>query len=107
MNKRLRKKLHKKYLEDVVCEISLSSFWRKKLFEESADVKILISPKNLNELPEYIKYQIGRFKLQYFFYKTDEILDKDVYYDGGVFFKFEAVKFQSIWNYSFNNIGVI
>ncbi|WP_010243301.1 hypothetical protein [Acetivibrio cellulolyticus] len=106
MNKRLSKKLHKKYIEDVVYEISLSSLWRKRLFE-GIGREYTISVSNFSEIPKYIKYPIGRYKLSYKVFMTNEMLDDNIYYDGGVFFKFEAVKFKEIADFSFNNTGVM
>jgi hypothetical protein len=107
VNKRLIKKVHKKYLNDICYDISLSSFWRKKLFDGKDKEKFLIDLHIINELPKYIKTPVLRYRLRYYVYKTDEILDMDFYYEGGVFFKFEAVGFNKISNYSFNNLGVI
>jgi hypothetical protein len=45
--------------------------------------------------------------LKYQVYKTDEMLTEEIYYDGGLFFKFEPVKFKGIFDFSFNNIEVI
>ena len=107
MNKRSTKKVHKRYLNDICYDISLSSFWRKRLFDSKDKEKFLIDIHNLNELPKYVKGPVARYRLRYYVYKTDEVLDKDFYYEGGVFFKFEAVEFNKISNYSFNNLGVI
>lgn len=107
MKKRLSKKLHKKFLEDVVYEISLSSLWRKRLFEGGSGNVYLISCANQDELPQYIRYSINRYKLCYIVFVTDEMLDSSIYYDGGVFFKFEAVRFNEITGFSFNNPEVI
>jgi len=37
LKKRISKKLHKKFLNDVVYEISLSSLWKKRLFEDNEE----------------------------------------------------------------------
>lgn len=107
MNKRIKRKLHKKYIIDIAYYISLSPLWRKRLFDSKYGEKFTISYQNLYELPQYVKKTIARYKLNYFVYKTEEILDEDFYYEGGVFFKFESVKFKGITNYSFNNTEVI
>ncbi len=108
MKKRLEKKLHKKYLSDIVCDISQSSVWRKRLFESLYDTKYLISIENSAELPQYIKTPILKYNLRYFVSKIEGIVDDwDFYYDGGVLFRFEAVKYGSIHGYSFNNTEVI
>lgn len=94
-------------MEDVVYEISLSSLWRKRLAKGDIGRKYVISVANLNQLPEYIKYPIVRYKLRYEVFVTDEMLDNSIYYDGGVFFRFEADKFKEITDFSFNNPEVI
>ena len=107
MNKRISKKLHKKYLNDGIYDVSLSPLWRKKLFDSNYGEKFIISFYNINEIPKYIKQPISKYRLKYFVYKTEEMLNQDFYYEGGVFFMFEAMKFKDISNYSFNNVKVI
>lgn len=107
INKRLTKKVHKKYLNDICYDISLSSFWRKRLFNSKDKEKFLIDLRNINEIPKCVKSPVLRYKLRYFVYKTDEILDKNLYFEGGVFFKYEAVGLKKVCTYSFNTLGVI
>lgn len=108
MNKRISKKLHKKYLnDDVVLEISTSSLWRQRLFDSNYGEKFIISSKNLKEVPKWIIQPVVKYKLKYQVYKTDEMLNEEIYYEGGVFFKFEPVKFKRFSDFSFNNTGVI
>lgn len=56
MKKRIKRKLHKRYLEDIVIEISQSSLWRKRLFETGYEIKVPISIENVNDLPKYISF---------------------------------------------------
>ncbi len=107
MNKRQKKKLHKKFLNDVVYAISVSSVWRKRLFVSGYQEKIIIARNDINELPQHIKYPVFRYNLRYCVYKTDRILDDSIYYDGGVFFLFQSIKFEEIFAYSCNNTDVI
>ena len=108
MKARIEKKLHKKFLMDVVYQISLSSLWRKRLFEAEAGTKFLISAEIISELPKYVKNAIVKYKLRYLVAKIEgQIPEKDFYYDGGVYFKFEAAKFPTMAEYSFNNMNVV
>lgn len=46
------KELHKKYLMDVVYDVSLSSIWRIRLFDSEYYEKFIISSENLDGLSE-------------------------------------------------------
>lgn len=105
MNKRLKKKFHKKYLEDVALEISQSSIWRERLFENQYNKRFLITYENTNEVPDYLKLAFLNYKLRYYISKADscsEKFDKEL-----VIFKIEAVDFRSLIRYSGNNYDVI
>ena len=108
MKKRLKKKLHKKFLSDIVCDISQSSLWRARLFQSPYNIRFLICIENLKELSVYIRNPILKYNLRYYVSKIEGTVDEwDFYYDSGELFKFEAVKYGSVYGYSFNNTEVI
>jgi len=104
LKKRISKKLHKKILNDVVYEISLSSLWRKRLFEDNDETEFFINCRNLCELPMFIRKQISKYKLCYFVYKED--LENEHEYKLKRFV-FVATKHPMIFSDSLNNPDVI
>lgn len=108
MKKRLKRKLHKMYISEIVCDISQNNIWRKKLFESESGTKFFISQENLNDITKYIRSYILRYNLKYYVWKVEgEVNDWDFYYEGGILFKFQSVEFEDIYDYSFNNTSVI
>ena len=109
MNKRLNKKLHKKYLNDVVYDISVSKLWRKEIFNLASDQSLVINRNSVPPLPSYIKRYFHRFNLQY----TVRIIEKcpneclDIFEEGLVVFEFVAKEYPQIKDYSVNNPDVI
>lgn len=97
--------LHKKYLEDVALEISQDSLWRKKLFEGQYEEKLLITYKEIAEIPGYLTNIFEQYKLEYYVSKTrfcPETFDENL-----MIFKFEAKGLPDLVRYSGNNETVI
>lgn len=97
MNKRIRKKLYKKYLDDVRYEISVSDEWRKLLFDNDFNLKLLID-RNTTKNVVYLFKILNKYDLKYYVSKL-EFNDKEVV------FKFESVEFNNIYNSSYNPIN--
>ncbi|MDQ8735105.1 hypothetical protein [Paenibacillus sp. LHD-38] len=109
MRKRVKKKIHKCCLEDVFYEISISSYWRKKLFESSEKSMLIIDKDNLLGINDYLKKQIKRYDLKYYVSVVPH-MDAAGWDDWGnnlFYFKFEPVEFSHIVSYSANNPNVI
>lgn len=102
MKQRLKKKLHKKYLADLILDVSLSSFWRKRLFEAAYGEKFFISSVTVEGISLEFQKIVHRYRLSYKVFAL-----KDEAEDGYVIFKFEATKFPKINGWSTNNITVI
>ncbi|SET40463.1 hypothetical protein [Paenibacillus sp. NFR01] len=107
MKKRVRKKLHKKYLVDIVYEMSISSSLRKKLFNGSN--KLTVDSNNLHDVLSYIKQRIKRYDLRYYVSVVphSETVGWEDWGDDQVYFKFESVEFPYINLFSANNPNVI
>jgi hypothetical protein len=59
-------------------------------------------------LKKRLEKKLHKKYLRYFVSKIEGIVDDwDFYYDGGVLYRFEAVKYGSIHGYSFNTTEVI
>nr|DAY16385.1 MAG TPA: hypothetical protein [Caudoviricetes sp.] len=63
---RLRKKIHTKYIEDVVCEISQANEWRQALFSSPAGQSHEISRRSEIPLPAPLEGIFKRYPLTYF-----------------------------------------
>ena len=106
MNKRISKKLHKKYLVDVVYQISISSSWRKVLFENEEEKEFLISKFCEIELPKLIAKQIRKYNLRYIVYREiTQNEDENLY--NMKRFVFKADNFSRIYSDSYNNSDVV
>ena len=105
MNKRMSKKLYKKYMLDIVCDISQSSQWRKALFNLTQDQYLLICKDSEIALPAYIERYFRRHNLQYSV-RTVEMCPES-FDEGMIIFEFAPLLFPDIKHYSGNNPNVI
>lgn len=99
-----RKKLYLKIIEDVALEISVSSFWRKQIFESNGK-PIKISSFDVQFLPEYIKEDITKNELSFRVKVVDECDER--FDDGLIIFKFYSEEYPDVIAYSGNNPDVI
>jgi len=65
MKKRLSKKIHKRFLEDIAEEITFSSLWRNEIFNLAIDQWLLISMESTIPLPNRIKPYFCQYNLHY------------------------------------------
>lgn len=111
MKKRLRKKFHKHYLSDVVCDVSQNSFWRKTLFENKEHVPFLLTSATLQKEPSllYLLRFVRRYRLHYQVSKVphSQTTAWEANWGGGcddyIMFCFQATEFPEICDYSANN----
>lgn len=109
MNKRIakkkRKKIYEELIEDVALEISLDSYWRRKIFELAPNQKLLISYCCSETIPVYIRADIVRHKLEFYAYKMFGV---QLGFDNGlVVFGFCSKEYPNIKRYSGNNPNVV
>jgi hypothetical protein len=109
MNRRIRKKLHRRFLCDVVCDASQSSAWRRRLFDEPS-ATLEIGPRHSEGLPARLARAIRRHDLHY----TVRVVDgahapgwREYADDGCVLFRFEAREFPEVHAFSANNPAVV
>ncbi|WP_160680641.1 hypothetical protein [Clostridium sp. C8-1-8] len=102
MNKRLRKKVHRMYIEDVALDISISKVWRNKLSKSEYDEAFTLSVETKNELPKYLKSLFIRYKLRYDICKVKNC--PEPFDEGLVIFKIKSKEFNTLVRYSGNNI---
>lgn len=96
---------HEKYLEDTVREVSEDSLWRKRLFEGPYDKPLLITYKELEELPCSLWADFSKYGLEFFVSKVDSGREKSN--KGEIIFKFEAKGFSNLVQYSCNHKNIL
>lgn len=106
MNKRIRRKVHKLYLYDVISDVSISHFWREQLFKSKDGEKLLIDNRSYktDRRLRYLHRILCRYSLKYYVSKiSNEDGPKWKEDSDSIIFKFEAVEFPEIYDYSDNN----
>lgn len=113
MNKRIRRKIHKRILYDVIYEVSISHLWRGLLFKSKDGEKFLIDSQSPITEPSLrrLHRSLARYHLKYFVSKVSKEDEPqktnpkwaDLFFDGGVYFKFEAKGFPEVFDFSINN----
>lgn len=98
MKKRLRRKFHRKWVDEVNHEISMSPKWRGLLFSLSIGYPLLIDKDTSKDL-DYIHKDIEKYDLKYYVW-TQRCNEHKLY------FEFESVEFKKIHSYSINPINV-
>jgi len=107
IKKRLRKKIHRKYIEYICYKASLSPEWREKLFQAKAGEVFGFSKSDLAKLlgnePFLRKYQLQFcVKVVPNFIVPSWMLQDDTY----IAFEFFAKEFPSIHAFSANNPAI-
>ena len=100
MNEKSLYEIYSETIEDVALDISQTSYWREKLFKSNYEERMLISKKDEEHIPQYIKHIFTELNLMFLVSKTKycpELFDK-----GSVIFKFESLPFPSIVRFTGN-----
>lgn len=106
MRKRIRKKYHKEYLSSFVYAISVSKYWREKLFNDVHNQEYCINTRNLIGLESDVSLvnAIKRYNLKYSF--TVRYDDDSIESQYATFY-FWATEFPELESESYNNSNVI
>lgn len=127
MNKRIRKKIHKRYINDLCYEISNIDSWRDLLIASDYNKKFALDKNNSKSLDDESKQILRKYDLKYSVSKIEpseakSFLDSCNYegipikYDDkklfllnlnnenqeGILFKMEADEFESVFTFSLN-----
>lgn len=108
MNRRqkekIRKRLYKKFIEDVALEISLDDYWRKRILGLPYYEKLEITYRNPTKIPKYILKVITIHKLEYEVMRVSSCRE---YFDEELeIFKFQSKEFPAITRYTGNNPNI-
>ena len=90
----IAEKYHEKYLAEVVAEVSQDSLWRENLLARQYDEPLLVTYKELEELPCRLWNDFSKYGLEFLVSKVEncsEGLDKE-----SVILKFEAKEFPDL-----------
>lgn len=88
-------------ISDIALEISISKFWRNRIFNLKENNILEISYEDKDKLPEYIRNVVVENKLIFNVQIVNECDEK--YDDELVVFKFWSKEFPHITSYSGNN----
>ena len=105
--KRLKKKLHKFWLDCGVIDASQVSYWRKLLLNAEFNEAFPIDKDHLEGLCPITSKAIQKHDLRYMVAKVPsesvEPCVRDLGEDGLIIYKFWAVRYPAVKNYSGNN----
>ena len=110
MTRRLRKKRHRRYLVDVVSDVSQRSHWRTALFASAEGVTYPIDARHHEALPLRLVHAIRRYGLSYrvCVVARARAAEWGEYAEAGfVLFRFEACEFPEVYAISANNPDVV
>ena len=110
MRRRLRKKVHRRYLIDVLAEASVRSHWRRGLLLGAPGVELRIDARSHDELPRWLVRAIRRYGLSYRVrvVTSDDAPEwREQAAAGMVLFRFEASEFPQVHATSANNPAVV
>jgi len=93
----IAEKLHEKYLEDVVIEISEDCLWRKRLLEGQYNEQFLVTFKELEELPCRLWTTFSQYGLEFLVSKVHSCPEE--FEEGLTILKFAAKDFSHIVSY--------
>lgn len=96
-----RRKIYSNCINDIALEISLSSIWRKRIFDLDKNEILQLSSKDKDIIPEYIRDVILDKDLSFYIRIVDSC--EEQFDEGLVIFRFCSAEFSEIEAYSGNN----
>jgi hypothetical protein len=106
-SRRVDKKLHRRWLDDVMADASQASHWRTRLFDSKPGKVIEISWRDASELSSMVTRAIEKYRLR-FSVSTAPAAETGSWLNqnGNVIFKFWATDFPGVIRFSGNNPAV-
>lgn len=96
-----RRNIYSNCINDIALEISLSSIWRKQIFDLDKNEILQLSSKDKDIIPEYIRDIILDNDLRFYIQIVDSC--EEQFDEGLVIFRFCSAEFSEIAAYSGNN----
>lgn len=103
MNKRIRKKVHKEYILEVVCDGSSSSVLREMVRDTEPYKKIRLNLFDAKIFTPFVTVPAGRYKLKYNVHRTEGTEENPL----ECLLVFEAVDFPDIKSASYNDLNYL
>jgi hypothetical protein len=107
-SRRVRRKLHRQALTDVLYGLRVSYVWRARLYEAGAGVELLVDPSILDDVPPPVQAAVRRGRLRY---RTSRVPHEWTRGWGGceayVMFRLRAEEFPDIVGFSATNPATI
>ena len=102
--KRLDKKFHKFWLQEVLIDVSQNPQWRETLFNSEYNASFTIDKEHLGGITDLTAKAIRRYGLRYRVAKVpSEVADAWLREGGQVVFKFWCADYPALHSYSGNN----
>lgn len=101
MKRRVRKKLYKNHLYNLIYDVSLDAIWRERLFNAPSGERFLVAEGDLPRLSEELRNAVQQKSLNFTVFNDGRTED------GFVVFGFSCIEFPYIIAYSTNNPEVI
>lgn len=108
-NRRIDRKLHKRFLDLGVIDASQDSGWRRRLFAAAMYQSFTIDAQHTEGLPDFVARGLRRYELSYTVCRVPESetpFDQEGY-EGYVFLRFQASRHPEIVNYAACNPDVV
>ena len=107
-NRRIRRKLHRQALTDVLFGASVSYVWRARLYEAGVGVELLVDASTLDDVPSSVHDAVRRGHLRYRAARVPHEWTRGwAGYDAYVMFRLRAEEFPDVVGFSANNPATI
>lgn len=103
MNKRIKRKVHKEYVLEVVCDGSSSEVLRKMVRDTEPYKRIRLNLFDQRIFTDFVTVPAGRYKLKYNVYRTEGTERNPL----ECLMIFEAVDFPDIKSASYNDLNYL
>lgn len=103
-SRRVRRKLHRQSLIDVLFGLSISYIWRARIYEAGLGVELLVDSSTLDDLPTAVLAAVRRGRLRYrASWVPHEWTSGWQGYEDQVMFRLRAEEFPELEAFSANN----
>lgn len=103
MNNRIKKKVHKKYIQEVVCDGSTSSVLREMVRDTEPYQRIQLNLYDKKIFTPFVYMPAGRYNLKYTVYRTEGDRENPL----ECLMVFEATEFPDIKSSSYNDLNYL
>ena len=107
-SRRVRRKLHRQCLTDVLYGVSVSYVWRARLYEAGLGVELPVDASSLDDVPVPVRDAVRRWGLRYRAARVPHEWTRGWQgYEAYVMFRLRADEFPDVVGFSANNPATI